>query len=510
MKIFSKKQIYNADKFTLKDQNIESIELMERASLALFNWLHSRLEGKPLKINLFCGIGNNGGDGLALARHLWEHGYAFKVYIVNYSENRSEDFLSNLKKLKERKIWPEYMNEATALPEIGAEEIIIDAIFGIGLNRNPDVWVARIIKYINDNTAYTLSVDVPSGLFLDRKFEDVESVVKAHTVLSFQFPKLIFFLPDTSKFCGTWEILDIGLSTKFITDTEVDFTLIDKADLIEKYRFRDKFSHKGDFGHSLLIGGSYGKIGAMVLAAKACIGSGSGLVTAYVPQCGYLPLQTAVPEVMVITDKGENDLQNIDFKLVPSVIGIGMGMGTSDKTGEALTQLIKNSNSPMVIDADGLNLIAKNMSLLEQIPSKTVLTPHPGELKRLIGDWEDDFDKIEKTKRLSKSSDCIIVIKGANTIIIYREKSYINSTGNPGMATAGSGDVLSGIITSLIAQQYEPLFASILGVYLHGRAGDIAASHLGMEALTASSIIASLGTAFLDLFSKPNNQDKTT
>ncbi len=503
MKIFTTKQIYAADQFTIEDQDITSDALMERASVQLFNWLHQRLQGAQVKIKLFCGIGNNGGDGLALARHLREHAYNFEVFVVNYSDKRSHDFLTNLERLKDRKIWPNFVNQDTELPSLDSEDIIIDAIFGIGLNRSPDQWVEGLIQHLNDSNAFVVSVDVPSGLFLDQAVENSKAVVKANYVLSFQFPKLIFFLPETGIFSNQWEILNIGLSQKYIEKTKASFELIGKNEVLKYYIPREKFSHKGTYGHALILGGSYGKIGAVSLASRACITSGSGLVSAYVPQCGYIPIQSSLPEVMVITDQGEKEITNISFNIEPNVIGVGIGLGTAKNTQEAFTEFLGITKCPMVIDADGLNIIARNKSLLKKLPPKTILTPHPGELKRLLGNWENDFDKLQKAKEFSKKYDCILVLKDAHTIVIYNEKGYINTTGNPGMATAGSGDVLTGVITSLIAQKYEPLIAAIFGVYLHGRAGDIAIENLGYQALTATAIINGIGPAYIDLFNVP-------
>lgn len=503
MKIFTAKQIYAADQFTIEDQDITGAELMERASIQLFDWLHHKLQGAQVKIKLFCGIGNNGGDGLALARHLWEHGYNIEVFVVNYSEKRSHDFLGNLERLKDRKIWPNFVNQDSELPSIDSEDIIIDALFGIGLNRTPDPWVERLIQHFNDSSAFVVSVDIPSGLFLDQPVKNSEAVVKANYVLSFQFPKLIFFLPETGIFSNQWEVLNIGLSQKYIGQTEASFVLIGKNEVLKYYIPREKFSHKGSYGHALILGGSYGKIGAVSLASKACITSGSGLVSAYVPKCGYIPIQSSLPEVMVITDQGEKEITNISLKLEPSVIGVGIGLGTAQRTQETFSKFLGITKSPMVIDADGLNMIAMNKSLLKKLPPKTILTPHPGELKRLLGNWENDFDKLKKAKEFSKKHDCILVLKDAHTIVIYNEKGYINTTGNPGMATAGSGDVLTGVITSLVAQKYEPLKAAIFGVYLHGRAGDIAIENLGYQALTATAIINGIGPAYIDLFNVP-------
>ena len=329
MKIFNAKQIYEADKFTIDKQQIASEQLMERAAIQIFNWIHSRMQGAQTKIYLFSGIGNNGGDGLVVARHLQEHGYNVEVYVVNYSEHRSKDFLLNLDRLKEIGVWPNFLSQESELPTIGKEDIVVDAIFGIGLNREPDPWVIKLMQHLNSSNAFILSIDMPSGLFMERGLNNKDGVIKANYVLTFQVPKLVFFLPETGNFIGHWEILDIGLDQEFLSKSESAYELIGKSEVLSMYIPREKYSHKGSYGHSLIIGGSYGKIGAVILAAKACLCAGSGLVTAFVPKCGYLPLQTALPEAMVMVDNVETEISNIEFDLAPSVIGIGVGMGTS-------------------------------------------------------------------------------------------------------------------------------------------------------------------------------------
>jgi hydroxyethylthiazole kinase-like uncharacterized protein yjeF len=510
MKFFSAKQIYAADKFTIEKQQISSTELMERAAVQIFNWLHLRMQGAQVKIHLFCGIGNNGGDGVALARHLKDHGYNIEVNVVNYSDKRSKDFLINLDRLKDRKIWPHFLERDCEFTAIGRDDIIVDAIFGIGLNRTPDKWVTKLIQHLNKSGAFVLSIDLPSGVFMDRPVENQNAVVRANHVLSFQAPKLIFFLPETGVYSNQWEILDIGLDQDFLTNTKSEFELIGKNEVLPIYMPREKFSHKGTYGHTLIIGGSYGKIGAVSLAAKACLTSGSGLVTAYVPKCGYFPLQASLPEVMVIADTEETHIGSIVYDISPSVIGFGIGLGTDSKTATAFSKFLEIVKVPLLIDADGLNLLAQNKDLLKKLPSKTILTPHPKELERLMGTWKNDFDKLKKAKAFSKRWDIILVIKGAHTITIYENKGYVNSTGNPGMATAGSGDVLTGMITGLLAQGYPPLNAAIFGVYLHGRAGDIAVESLGYQALIATKIIDAIGMAFLDLFKMPEAPEPET
>ena len=503
MKIFSGKQIYEADKFTIEKQEISSFALMERAASQLFQWLHQRMQGAQVKIHIFCGIGNNGGDGIALARFLWEHGYNFDTYVVNYSEKRSKDFLLNLDRLKERKIWPNFLNKGAELPEIHPDDIIIDAIFGIGLNRPPDPWVGEIIRYLNNQGAFILSVDVPSGLYLDRAVEQPEFVIRSNFVLSFQAPKLIFFLPETGAYIREWDILDIGLDPEYLQTTPVAYHFMTKVDVLPWYRPRRRFTHKGHYGHARIIGGSYGKIGAVALAAEACLRSGSGLVSCFVPKCGYTPLQSAIPEAMVETDTQDNEITDIKANERTNVTGVGMGLGTSKKSEQALGNFLKANSGPLVIDADAINILAKHPAWLKALPADTILTPHPGELERLLGEWKNDFEKLDKARAFAEKYSCVLVIKGAHTLVVYQGQGFINSTGNPGMATAGSGDVLTGIITGLLAQGYSAFQAAVFGVFLHGLAGDLAVTNKGLEAVVASDITAEIGEAYKELFAPP-------
>ncbi|MGS2763313.1 NAD(P)H-hydrate dehydratase [Sinomicrobium sp. M5D2P9] len=507
MNIFSLEQIREADRLTILNQNISSDALMERAGEQVFEWLHGRLQGNPVCIHVFCGIGNNGGDGLVIARHLLENEYRVKAYVVDFSKKRSPDFLLNLDRIKNMKHWPEHFNgdKGEELPEIGREDIVVDAIFGVGLNRPPSGWVEELIRHINAAGAFVLSVDMPSGLFMDKGQERDAAVIQAAHTLTFQSPKLVFFLPGTGVYTPSWEVLDIGLDKEYLQSVEPEAVLIEKNEAVSLYIPRKKFSHKGTYGHALLIGGSYGKIGAVYLSAKACLTSGAGLVTTYMPRCGYSVLQTTLPEGMVLTDANEEHISTIAFDIEPEVIGIGMGLGKHRATVDAFKAFLKKNTTPLVVDADALNILSENSGLLQWIPAKSVFTPHPKELERLIGPWKDDMEKLKKGKAFAKEYDLVLVMKDAHTIVVYDEKLYVNSTGNPGMATGGSGDALTGIITGLISQGYTTVNAAIFGVYLHGKAGDIAVSHTGYEALTASGIIDYTGDAFLDLFARPEN-----
>ena len=504
MKIFSKEQIYKGDQLTAKKQKITSTELMERAGTQIFNWIHQRMQGAQVPIHVFCGIGNNGGDGLVLARQLINYGYNVHTYIVNCSDKRTQDFLVNYERIKQAaKKWPTMLNCQADFPPIGSDDIIVDAVFGIGINRPANDWVKGLFQHFRASKAFTLAIDLPSGLYPDEVPEDENGVVWADHTLSFQSPKLVFFLPDTSKYTIQWEVLDIGIDPEFLQNTETEVELIGKNEILPIYKPREKFSNKGTYGHGLMIGGSYGKIGAMTLSGRAALASGAGLITLFIPKCGYVPIQSAFPEAMVITDVDEEKLTAIKFDFKPTAIGIGMGMGTDEKTQVTFQEFLKSNTASLVIDADAINLLSMHKDALKLLKPQTVLTPHPKELERLIGKWKNDFDKLKKAKSFSKKYDCILVIKGANTITVFRNKLYINSTGNPGLATGGTGDVLTGIITGLVCQGYEPLTATLFGVYLHGKSADIAVEDFGYQSMTASHVIEYLGQAYLDLFAKP-------
>lgn len=505
MNVFSAEQLYLADQETIRRQGITSIELMERAAHQLFEWLHQRLQGAQAPIKIFCGIGNNGGDGLALGRMLVKSGYNVSVYIANFSENRSNDFLTNYDRYKEAtKVWPILMSSEADFPELQQDDIVVDCLFGIGLNRAPEGWVKKLIQHINAMPAFTLSVDIPSGLAANAPLMDPEAVVEANHTLSFQHPKMCFFLPQTGRFVPYFQILDIGLDQAFLNSLRPIAQLVYQPLAQSLYRQRDKFSHKGTYGHALIVGGSKGKMGAITLASKAALKAGAGLVSTYIPASGNTILQTALPEVMCLLDSSEDILTSFAIEIEASAYAVGMGMGTADATVNGFEKFLENTKAPLVLDADALNCIALRPSLKKYLSNEMILTPHEGELKRLVGEWKDDFEKWEKAKQLSKETNCIIVLKGAHTLIIEGDNTYINTTGNPGMATAGSGDTLSGLLAGLLAQGYGALEASILGVYLHGSAGNSAAHEIGYEALTASEIINRLGMAFIALFENPN------
>lgn len=500
MKILSSEQMYQADKATIKNKSITSIDLMEHAADKCFQWILEHFPEKKQVFQVFCGVGNNGGDGLVIARKLLQTGNQVKIIIVNFSKNRSSDFTANYKRLLELnpQICELHWGDLT-FPEINKNDLVIDAIFGIGLSRTPDDFVKRILQKINDSQAKIIAVDMPSGLFSEAPVQDKDAVIMATYTLTFQNPKLAFFLSDNENFSKNWQVLDIGLDKDFIAGLNSPFLTVDK-DLIQSiYKKRRKFSHKGTYGHSMLIGGSFGKMGAAVLASRAALKIGSGLVTAYIPKCGYEIVQISNPEVMVEVDD-ENYLQYFNFKSKPRVIGIGMGMGTHVKTIQGLEIFLKENRLSLVVDADAINILSMHPEYLSLLPKNTVITPHPKEFERLAGTWKNDYEKLEKLLNFSTKHKCIVVLKGAYTAIAHENKIYFNTTGNAALATAGSGDVLTGMITGLLAQNYTPLEAAIFGVYLHGKTADIALPEMGYETFIASSILDYLPNSFLDLY----------
>ncbi len=320
---------------------------------------------------------------MVVARQLITHGYNVKTYVVNCSDKRTKDFLVNYDLIKQTtKKWPDMLACESDFPEIHKDDIIVDAVFGIGLNRPARDWVKSLFVHFKQSEAFTLAIDVPSGVYTDKAIEDENGVVWANYTLSFQSPKLIFFLPETAKFSTQWEVIDIGIDRAFLLATETGTELIGKNEVVPMYKPREKFAHKGDYGHSLIIGGSYGKIGAVVLASRAALSIGAGLVTSYVPKSGYQILQTAFPEGMVITDQNDAIISEIEFDIEPAVIGLGIGMGTATETVAALEKFLKTNKTPLVIDADGLNILSKKKMLLKLLPERSVLTPHPKELER--------------------------------------------------------------------------------------------------------------------------------
>ncbi len=492
-KILNSTQIRQLDQYTIDHEPISSIQLMERACKAFVEWFVVEVPTDK-KIGIVCGTGNNGGDGLGIARMLNDWNYNVTVWIVRGEAKETDDFKTNFNLLI-GKLEMVDISAATDQNLFGKCDVLIDAIFGTGLSRPVEGIYKQVIQCINKTDAEIISVDVPSGLLIDQP--STGEIVRADQVVTFQLPKLAFLLPENFPWLGAWHTVDIGLNKKFIEEAVTSYFLLTKKDIKKVLRPRKRFDHKGTYGHALIVAGSFGKMGAAILAARAALRSGVGLLTIHSPKCGYSILQTSVPEAMISVDQHELMLSQVAESELTKTIGIGPGIGQHAVSVEALSHLLEKVRNPIVLDADALNILAANKALMKSIPKGSILTPHPKELERLIGSWKNDFEKLDLLKQFASSIQSIVVLKGAySAITTPDQKIYFNPTGNPGMATGGSGDVLTGILTGLLAQGYDSLEAAMLGVYLHGLAGDLAARDLDINAMIASDIIDHLPSAF--------------
>lgn len=498
MKIPSTTQLKDWDTYTIEHEPIRSIDLMERASQAFVDTFTDEVS-KSTKVFVLAGPGNNGGDALAIARMLLDDGYTVETFLFNKHDQLSPDCQTNKDRLL---ALPEAVlheiKDSFFPPTISRNQVIIDGLFGSGLNKPLSGGYTTLVKFFNHTRADIYSIDIPSGLFgEDNTYNPADAIIKAKRTFTFQSPKLSFLLADSAAYVGKWEVLDIGLHPEGLQliDTPYNYTL--PNDISPLLLHRGTFSHKGTFGHALLMVGSKGKMGAAVLSAQACLRSGCGLLTVALPGCGETIMQTSLPEAMVISDEEDEVLSRTPDLTAFSAIGLGPGIGQLAPTVRMIGELLDSWRSPMVIDADALNIIATDRSLLRRVPKQSILTPHPRELDRLTGTSHSSYERLMKARELATSIESIVVLKGAYTAICLPDgRVHFNTTGNPGMATAGSGDVLTGILTGLLAQAYSPRDAALLGVYLHGLAGDIAATRQSSESLIASDITKHLGRAF--------------
>jgi hydroxyethylthiazole kinase-like uncharacterized protein yjeF len=494
LKILSVQQTKELDAYTIVHEPVSSIDLMERACKAFVQWFTPRFDTSK-KIGVVCGTGNNGGDGLGIARLLADVGYQVKVWIVRGTSSESTDFKLNLERLSGKV----EMCEITSSSDKGLFadlNVIIDAVFGSGLSRPLEGIYEQVVGHINQSDAARVAVDIPSGLMTDNVTEGV--AVKARYTVSFHLPKLTFFLSESYQYTGDWFIVDIGLSKEFIDGADSSHFFLERKDIDERLKHRQKFSHKGTYGKALIISGSYGKMGAAILASRAAMRSGLGLLTIHAPHCGYNILQTAVPEGMVSVDEHEKIFSKLPSLDGYNAFGVGPGIGTEHETVKAFAEFLEHVKRPVVIDADALNILSEHRELLNLLPPQSILTPHPREFERLMGVSKNDLDRLKNLKKFATQTKTIVVLKGACSAIATPDgKIYFNSTGNPGMAPGGSGDVLTGLLTGLLAQQYAPEAAALIGVYIHGLAGDYAMKKKGMNAMIASDIIEGFSEAFM-------------
>ncbi len=488
MKILSASQVRAADQFTIENEPIASIDLMERASKAFVEkFLELFVDKRPVAI--FCGTGNNGGDGLAIGRILVETGWEVSIYVLG--KTGSEDFEKNLSKAGDCKI----LTEPSDFPSLQANQLVIDGLFGSGLSRPIEGIASQLIQYLNSQSVVRISIDIASGVYADQAMEKNAIALKPAYTISFQIPKLTFFHPYSEEYTGKWYVVDIGLDQKFIDNQKSVFAFSEEKELRGLLPQRPRFAHKSQVGKLLIVAGSHGKMGAAALCAKAALRAGIGLTSVQVPKCGIDIMQTLVPEAMVISDEDKHHISVIEGS--GTTVAVGPGIETKQITKTALADFLDLASQPLVLDADALNILSEDKDLLSRIPPESILTPHPGEFRRLVGEWKDDFEKLEVLRSFCMKYSVNVVLKGAYSAVCCSGGDvFFNPTGNPGMATAGSGDVLTGIVASFLAQGLRPFDALRLGVYIHGLAGDLAVEEIGQNSLIASDIISYISNSF--------------
>ena len=495
MKILSADQTREADRVTIESEPIASIDLMERAAKAVVDRLQIVFED-DISFVIFCGKGNNGGDGLAIARQLMHLGFEAQVIIANVGAQGSPDFERNVKKVEQIDYW----NPGGAMPNIKANAVCIDALLGTGLKRPLEGFLAQVVKEINSLNHFVLAIDMPTGLFADDNGNnDLSLALRADATFTFQAPKRAQLHPLTAPFCGFLEVLDIGLDAKYIESVPTTEFWVDEMLARELYTPRNAFGYKNNFGHSLLCVGSQGQYGAGLMAANSSLRSGTGLLTCHIPNAAEMLFQHRVPESMVSLDEQEKHISTPP-KLNPyAAIGVGPGIGTHEDTARFVQNIIRSASVPLVFDADALRILAENKTWLSFVQQLPILTPHPGEFEQLSSiPFEDD--QLEAAKDFAVNHHCVLVLKGAPTAVVLPNGSvYHNSSGNVGLATGGSGDVLLGLITSLRAQGYGAAEAAILGVYIHGRAADLALEEQSEESMLATDLHNYFGSVFKEL-----------
>ncbi|HBG69469.1 MAG: hypothetical protein A2W93_01350 [Bacteroidetes bacterium GWF2_43_63] len=500
IKILDIEQIREADQYTIKNEPVTSDALMERAAGLCFEWIRGALPDTKQTFTVFAGPGNNGGDGLVIARMLHDSGYSVDVFLVPFSDKLSPDCKRNLDRFKKkRKV--NIIEKADEFPSLSEDCIIIDALLGSGISRAPEGLVQSVIEKIDAAKNTVIAIDLPSGLLADdSSLSHSKKIIKADITLTIGAPKLALLMPENGIYCGEWHLVPIGLHEDFLNNSKAKHFYLCPEDFEGTIPARKTFSHKGTYGHALIMAGSKGKTGAAVLAVRACLRSGCGLTTIHCPSDSLNILQIAAPEAMSSIDKNPECLSEIPDLSPFSSIAFGPGCGQEKATAAALKMLIQESKVPLVVDADGLNILAANKTWLAFLPENTILTPHPGEFGRLFGESKNDFERLQKAIDMAVKFKSVIVLKGAFTAIISSKgQAFFNCTGNPGMAKGGSGDVLTGLIGGLLARGIPALQAALTGVYLHGLAGDFAAKDLTQEAMHAGDLIEYLHQAWAQI-----------
>ena len=497
-KIFSPEQTRELDRLTIERQyNDNSYDLMEHASRRFVKRFLTHFRDNERPVLVLCGPGNNGGDGFAVARMLVRHGFEVQVWTLEDAQPATDDAKMNRKRW--RRLRESQLHTFTKkFPDLSPQTIIIDALLGSGLDRPVKKGNLRaLIDYVNELPNTVVSIDIPSGVFAGQPVPEKAVAVRADRTLSFQAPKLSFFFPETADYLGEWELVDIGLNREAREEATTQNFFQTATDLSGLLKSRGRFDHKGSFGHVLTVAGSFGKMGAALLCGRATLRTGAGLVTLYVPRCGYEIAQIGFPEAMVLTDPHKRCISEAPEVASYRSLAIGPGLGTGEMTAKALKNILEKVECPVVLDADGLNLLAQHSDWYELLPKNSILTPHPREFERLFGETADSFEQLKVLRESSRQHGIVIVLKGGHTAIAEPDGTVtFNTSGNPGMGTGGTGDVLTGMIAGLLAQGYEPGAAAKLGVFLHGAAGDLAREELSQEALLATDLIQHIGKSF--------------
>ncbi len=503
MKLFTTEEIRAIDRRTIEQEGVPSLELIERVAEGVADEISSRWRSnKPTMV--FAGPGNNGADALGAARLLFERGFRPEVFLFNIGGDKlSTDCAASRDRMLAEvpDIIFHEVKDRFSMPKITTNHLVIDGLFGSGLREELQGGFKSLVQYINDENATVVSIDLPSGMFGDWNPQIVNrNTIHATLTLAIQFPRISFFIPDNAELIGEWKIIDIGLSEKAIATSPANFCLVEQRDVHRRLRHRKEFASKADFGSGILYAGSYGMVGEALLAARGALRAGVGKLTVNSPKCGYQIMQSSVPEALFRHNRGEINIIDIHPERDFSAIAVGPGIGTNELTVKAVEDFLASINQPVILDADALNCIAIKPSILNTIPVLSILTPHAGEFDRLFGPQPSAEARLRKAIEMAKYYNILIILKGRYTAIVRPDgKVYFNSSGCPAMATAGSGDVLTGVLLSMLAQGYPAELASLIAVYVHGLAGEMAAAEQGEYGVTAGDIASYIGKAISEI-----------
>lgn len=506
MKILSAKQIKEIDALTLKRQHIKSIDLMERVATKCADLIYKKLEPSD-KVVIFSGMSDNGGDGLAIARLLYGHNVAVKVVVVNHRKAFSTDAQINFdfipKPLKNNLL---QINTEEEVEKILLDEhtVLIDALLGTGVKNQMMGVLKAVCDKINNSPCKVISIDIPSGLLPDTSSVGfLDSCIYSNLVLTLQFPNLALLMPENKYVSPEFEIINIGLDEQAIDEQKTDYHYLEEVTISKLLKSRNKFSNKGNYGHALLYAGSSGKSGAAIISAEACLRSGAGLLTVHSTKHITEALVYRLPEAMTRIDENESYISSIESIKNYNALAFGPGVGIADETQQVLKSIIQLFQGKLIIDADGLTILSENKTWLEFLPKDTILTPHPKEFERLVGSFEDNFDRLTKAQDFAVKYGCILVLKDTHTHICMPDGSVVfNSVGNPGLAKGGSGDALTGIILGLLSRGYSSPVAAIIGVYIHGLSADLCVKEMSEESLLITDVINKLPYALKKLENK--------